>query len=75
MNSYQYERMLIAKKRGKYGHLGSWEELYYFQRTCATPQQLQEIASYARRNTKEKIRLPLSIQRQLDIKQESLIDK
>jgi len=56
----EHERLKIAHEKKKYGHLMTWKELYLFQSTIANFQQLQEIATFARRkNRGENITLPL----------------
>lgn len=56
----QVDRIRIAQKTRKYGHLATWQELFFYQRTSASPDQVQAIAVYAKRkNDGEKIKLPL----------------
>jgi len=60
MNDLQFIRLQEAKEKGKFGNLETWEELYWFQRSMATPLQIKEISEWAKRfNKGEGIKLPL----------------
>lgn len=61
LNQEQVERLQIAVKKKKYGHLATWKELFYYQSRYATPKQAQEIAYIsAKKNKGEDIKLPLA---------------
>lgn len=56
----QYERLKIAHATKKFGHLETWKELFLFQYTIASKEQIIKIAEFARRkNSGENIILPL----------------
>jgi hypothetical protein len=56
----QAERLRKANQLRKFGHLATWKELFIFQCTVATPEQIQMISGYAyRKNHGEPITLPL----------------
>lgn len=48
MTDESMKRLELAQKTKKWGHLETWRELYIFQRTIASPQQIQDIAKIAR---------------------------
>jgi hypothetical protein len=60
MNKDGFDRLTKAKKIGKWGHLESWEELFYYQAsTSSTLQQIIDIANVAKRKRSgENITLP-----------------
>jgi len=59
LTDQEYERLKIAKAKGKWGHLESWKELYLFQRTIGTMKQNKEIGKVAKRKRLgEKVTLP-----------------
>lgn len=73
LTEQQLERMRLANKLKKYGHLKTWEELLFFQYMIATHSQKLEIAEYAARNNRgEHIILPLKFQAEKDTPQPTL---
>ena len=70
MSPEALERLRIAKKTKKWGHLASWQELYVFQRTTGTTEQIKQIAAIAHRKNKlkENIQLPYMIYKQESVK-------
>lgn len=57
----QYERLKLAQTTKKFGHLETWKELFIFQYTIGSKEQVVKIADFARQaNNGKKITLPLA---------------
>jgi len=60
LNDEEIDRLKISRQTHKYGHLKSWKELYCYQRTLGTPEQIKEIGTWAKKKEKgEPVTLPL----------------